>query len=107
MWLVLALVAMLAWGVEDVLFKINAGKEGPLFSLKIVVCMLPLVALTFIAATVLSESGLPLWTLVSSNTMVTLAILVYIAVMFISYSGARYMEISIFTPVSNANHHRL
>lgn len=103
MWLVFALIAMLAWGLEEVLIKVNAEKDDLYFSVKIAVCMTPFVIVVLIISTVLSESGLPLYSLLCSNVTVLLALVVYVAVMVVSYIGARYMEMSVFTPVSNAS----
>ena len=103
MWLVFALIAMLGWGIEEVLIKINAEKDDMYFSAKIAVCMTPMVIVALVVSTLLSESGLPLFELLHSNATLLFALVAYIAVMLISYIGARYMEMSVFTPVSNAS----
>lgn len=103
MWAFYSVMAMLVWGIEDIFLKMSSEKGDKDFNLKIAVSNGVLSILCFIFATANSESGASLYTLISADVTVLLAIIIYIAVLIVSFIGAYYMEISVFTPIADAS----
>lgn len=103
MWLFFTLGAMILWGLEDVLLKVSAGKEDPNFYLKLSVCMGVITVPFMLVCSRYTESGLSLQALILSDVSVLLALFIYTAAMVISYLGAMYMDISVFTPIANSS----
>lgn len=103
MWILWSLMSMIFWGLEDVFVKVSSEDSDDNFHLKIAVDFgIMAIPLLFLVSGK-SESGASIANLLTENISATAAIIIYIIVMIISYIGAKYMDISVYTPIADAS----
>ncbi len=98
--IICVLVPFIAWGLEDVFVKVSADR-GENFYLKIPVCYAVVFLPVYIICTFLSESGMNIIELILNNKLLAFTYLLYAFFLYASFAGAKYLEISIMSPVEN------
>ena len=88
-------------GAVDILLKLSAKTGAPLYNLKYSVNTESPSLLVLPALIANSDNGMPHFTLISSDYFIPAVIIVYLAVLLVVYLGAQWLEISIFTPITN------
>lgn len=102
MWLILAIVATLAWGWEEIFLKSGTDAQPAGAPLRIAVCLGMGAAVLCAVCLPFSESGLPLPQLIRQNSLFFIVPLVYGLALLISNIGYRYLDASVFAPLENA-----
>ena len=102
MWLILAIVATLAWGWEEIFLKSGTAESPKYAPLRIAVCLGMGAAVLCLVCLPFSESGLSLPHLIRQNYLFFLVPLVYGLALLISNIGYRYLDASVFAPLENA-----
>ena len=102
MWLILAIVATLAWGWEEIFLKAGTDASPKYAPLRIGVCLGIGAAILCAACLPFSESGLPLPELIRQNTLFFCVPLVYGLALLIGNIGYRYLDASVYAPLENA-----
>ena len=101
--LLLTLLALFAWGMEDLFLKESADIDDSRTSLKIAAVLGLIMGVALIVISPYSESRLPLGKLVMDNLFFLLVPAAYAVTMVISNIGLRYLDMSIMSPMENAS----
>lgn len=103
LWFFLCLIVVFVWGFTDLFYKAGTDESDPDSFLKIAIWVGIIMGVVSFALLPFSESGQPLWKLVTGNTGAIVSSLCYIASMVVGYAGLRYLELSIISPIQNSS----
>lgn len=103
MWFILALIAVVFWGVEDVYMRLGTNPQDKYSQYKISVWTGIWFALLALVATPWSESGLGVIKVLINNPYFLLIPALYALTLILSHVGFRYLEAGIMAPLKNAS----
>ena len=103
MWFVLTLVSMFAWGCADLFYKIGMSDDDDDNWLKIAVVLGLVSGLLVPILRPFSESGSSVTELIRDNMLFMIVPVAYAVSMTFSNIGLKYLELSIFSPVTNSS----
>ncbi|MCQ2362175.1 MAG: hypothetical protein MJ048_03965 [Acidaminococcaceae bacterium] len=103
MWFILALIAVIGWGVEDVFVRAGTNNQDQLNQYRMgVISGFFFLAIGVLAAPWASGWG-ELFNLVVANPILLMVPVLYVTTLILSYTGFRYLEAGIMAPLKNAS----
>lgn len=103
MWFVLALIAVIGWGVEDVFVRAGTNNQDQLNQYRMgVISGFFFLVIGILTAPWASGWG-ELFNLVVANPILLMVPVLYVTTLILSYTGFRYLEAGIIAPLKNAS----
>ncbi|MCQ2381063.1 MAG: EamA family transporter [Acidaminococcaceae bacterium] len=102
MWFILALLAVIGWGIEDVFLRAGTDSKDKLSQYRIAVVTGMWFGICDLVAMYFSESHLSVFALFQKNIVLTIVPVIYAFTLILSHVGFRYLEASIMAPLKNA-----
>lgn len=102
-WFLFALIATLGWGFADMFYKKGSDEDDKYSHLKIAAWVGLVMGIFSVALLIFSNDKMSLSVLLTNAVKYSPASLSYIISMVIGYTGLRYLELSIISPVQNAS----
>lgn len=103
LWLILALLCMISWGLTDILYKKGSPREDELSCYKFMVWQGIIMGILAIVLFPMSESGANLPALLFENVMYIMIPLTYPIAVMVGLNGKRYLDISVASPLENVD----
>lgn len=102
MWFILALIATISWGIQDVFIKAGTDEKDIFSEYKIAVHAGVCFGILELGASFYSESGNSVIQLLQSNIWLSVIPVLYAASSLLGWIGFRYLNAGIMAPLKNS-----
>lgn len=102
-WLLLALLCMVSWGMTDIFYKKGSPREDSLSCYKFMVCLGIIMGILMLVLIPMSESGTHLLVWIFEDVLYILIPLSYPLAVMVGLNGKRYLDISVASPLENVD----
>ena len=103
MWFILALMAVIGWGIEDIFVRAGTNSQDELSQYRLAVISGFFFIAIGIGVTPWAISLRKLLSLVTDNPILLMVPVLYVTTLILSYTGFRYLEAGIMAPLKNAS----